>query len=107
MSLKSEFSPLPDPGFAVAEFLERLQLSSPEQLEQCIRLLGMYVALYKRQFGELEESAFAGLMGLDSSDIPLAELMADGLDEANAMLLMIHTDPGQAHPAADDAPRIN
>lgn len=93
MSLESEELALQDPGFPVAEFRERLRLSSPEQLEQCIRLLGMYIALYKRRFGELDESACAGLLGLDPDNMNLAELMAAGLDEANAMLLMIHAEP--------------
>lgn len=95
MSLESEEVALQDPGFPVAEFQERLRLSSPEQLEQCIRLLGMYIALYKRRFGELDETACAGLLGLAPDDMNLAELMAAGLDEANAMLMMIHTEPGE------------
>ncbi len=68
MSMKFEHPLLQDPAFSAAEFLERLRLSSPEQLEQCIRLLGMYLALYKRQFGELEESAYAGLLGFDPAE---------------------------------------
>lgn len=95
MSPKCEEIALQDPGYSVAEFQERLRHSSPEQLEQCIRLLGMYLALYKRQFGELEESAYAGLMGQESDAVNLADLMAAGLDEANAMLLMTHVEPAE------------
>ena len=89
-----------DPGFSVSEFQERLRLCSVEQLEQCIRLLGMYVALYKRGHGELDESAYAGMLSLDPSDLKLAELMADGMDEANAMLLLIQSEPAEAGQAA-------
>lgn len=107
MSLKFEHALLQDPAFSAAEFHERLRLSSPEQLEQCIRLLGMYLALYKRQFGELEESAYAGLLGFDPADMNLAELMAEGLQESSAMLMMIHAEPDAPLPAGSESARIN
>ncbi len=79
-------------GYPDSEFNERLRLCSVEQLEQCIRLLGMYLALYKRGHGELDESAYAGLLNQDRADLKLAELMSDGMDEANAMLLLIQSE---------------
>lgn len=103
MPLKTHATAVKDPGFSDSEFHERLRVCSPEQLEQCIRLLGMYVALYKRGYGELEESAYAGLLNLDPSDFNLAELMADGMDEANAMLLLIQSEPRDPEVAARSA----
>jgi len=82
-----------DPAHNDSEFNDRLRLCSVEQLEQCIRLLGMYLALYKRGHGELDESAYAGLLNQDPADLKLAELMSDGMDEANAMLLLIQSEP--------------
>ena len=95
MSLKTREPTSSDPGFSDSEFNDRLRLCSVEQLEQCIRLLGMYLALYKRGHGELDESAYAGLLNHDPADLKLAELMADGMDEANAMLLLIQSGPGE------------
>jgi hypothetical protein len=61
----------------------------------------MYLALYKRGHGELDESAYAGLLNQDPADLKLAELMSDGMDEANAMLLLI-----QSEPSALEAPDL-
>lgn len=94
MPLKTDVPTEFDPGHTDSEFNERLRLCSVEQLEQCIRLLGMYLALYKRGHGELDESAYAGLLNQDAADLKLAELMSDGMDEANAMLLLIQSEPG-------------
>jgi hypothetical protein len=79
--------------FSESDFYERMNLCSVEQLQQCIRLLGMYLALYKRGHGELDASAYMGLLNHDPADLKLAELMADGMDEANAMLLMVQSEP--------------
>ncbi|OGT83739.1 MAG: hypothetical protein A3H91_11650 [Gammaproteobacteria bacterium RIFCSPLOWO2_02_FULL_61_13] len=92
-----------DPGYSDTEFNERLRLCSVEQLEQCIRLLGMYLALYKRGHGELDESAYAELLNQDPVDLKLAELMSDGMDEANAMLLLIQSEPGAPDLSAAEA----
>ena len=90
-----------------SEFNERLRLCSVEQLEQCIRLLGMYLALYKRGHGELDESAYAGLLNQDRADLKLAELMSDGMDEANAMLLLIQSEPAVQEPSAVARNKMN
>ncbi len=87
-------------GYADSDFHERLRLCSVEQLEQCIRLLGMYLALYKRGHGELDETAYAGLLNQDPADLKLAELMSDGMDEANAMLMLIQSEPGTPEESA-------
>ena len=103
MSLKTREPTSSDPGFSDSEFNDRLRLCSVEQLEQCIRLLGMYLALYKRGHGELDESAYAGLLNQDRADMKLAELMSDGMDEANAMLLLIQSEPGAPEFSATEA----
>ncbi len=82
-----------DLDFSSPDFNERLSLCSTEQLRQCIRLLGMYLALYKRGHGELDASAYMGLLNHDPENMKLAELMADGMDEAHAMLLLIQCEP--------------
>ena len=103
MPMKSREYGENDAGSADSEFNDRLRLCSVEQLEQCIRLLGMYLALYKRGHGELDESAYAGLLNQDPADLKLAELMSAGMDEANAMLLMIQSEPDapESSPATD------
>ena len=94
-------------GYPDSEFNERLRLCSVEQLEQCIRLLGMYLALYKRGHGELDESAYAGLLNQDRADLKLAELMSDGMNEANAMLLLIQSEPAVQEPSAVARNKMN
>ena len=108
MTLKSYAASDQDITFSDSEFHERLRLCSPEQLEQCVRLLGMYIALYKRDHGELKESAYSGLLSVGPTDIKLAELMVDGMDEANAMLLLIQSEPKDSgFPAPRYSNRLN
>jgi hypothetical protein len=83
------------PGTA-AEIQDRLNDATPDELAHCIRLLGMYLALYKRSFGELDESCYAGLLGPDAHDLGLADLLAAGLDEAGAMLCLVQNEPDRA-----------
>ncbi|MBI1733197.1 MAG: hypothetical protein HYR49_10600 [Gammaproteobacteria bacterium] len=97
-----------DPAFSDSEFCERVQCCSHEELAQCVRLLGMYLALFKRQFGELDVSACARFAGNDTSEYELAQLMAEGMDEASAMLMMIKTEsPDPRMPASEDDPLLN
>ena len=96
MPQKSYATTDPDVDHPDSEFQERLRRSSPEQLEQCIRLLGLYVALYKRDHGELNESSYSDVLNLNSVDIKLAELMADGMDEANAILQLVQSEPKES-----------
>jgi hypothetical protein len=93
-----------DPAFSDAEFRARIGRCSPDELAQCVRLLGMYLALYKRQFGELEVSSYAPLANRDTSELALAELAAEGMDEASAMLMLIQTDPPGPGAAPDELP---
>jgi hypothetical protein len=93
-----------DPACSDTEFRVRVGRCSPEELAQCVRLLGMYLAMYKRQYGELEVSAYAPLANHGASELALAELMAEGMDEASAMLTLIQTEAPESDASLHGAP---
>jgi hypothetical protein len=90
------------------EFEEHITRQSREELSRCIRLLGMYVALYKVHHGDLPESQFAALFDAGSANGNVWRILTGGLREANAMLGMLESDRELApRPAALAATRLN
>ncbi|HEY7841507.1 MAG TPA: hypothetical protein VIC61_08045 [Gammaproteobacteria bacterium] len=90
------------------EFEDYVTRQSREDLSRCIRLLGMYVALYKVHHGDLPESQFAALFDAGSANGNVLRILLGGLREANAMLGMLETDRGSVSPPAAVAPvRLN
>jgi len=76
------------------EFEDHMLRQSREDLSRCIRLLGMYVALYKVHHGDLPESQFAALFDAGSANGNVLKVLMNGLREANAMLGLLETDRG-------------
>ena len=74
------------------EFEDYVTRQSREDLSRCIRLLGMYVALYKVHHGDLPESQFAALFDAGSANGNVLRVLMGGLREANAMLGLLETD---------------
>ena len=71
---------------------------SREDLAQCLRLLGMYLSLYKSRFGGMEDPVYAKLLASVNTDAELAQLCSAGLDEAIAMLSTINLHAKPASP---------
>ena len=78
------------------EFEDFVTRQSREELSRCIRLLGMYVALYKVHHGDLPESQFATLFDAGSANGNVLRVLMGGLREANAMLELLEIDQGVA-----------
>ena len=69
--------------------------SDKNDLVQCIRLISLYVSIYKKYFGELPTEIYEGLFQLDDNDAGSADIFKSGLSEAIAMMEMINkTSPG-------------
>lgn len=66
------------------------------ELTVCLRLLGMYLGMYKRCFGEIPVEDYAGLLQAVSLDGELGQIVDSGLQEATAMLEMVKLDRADA-----------
>lgn len=72
-----------------------VERSNKDDLVQCIRLISLYVSLYKRHFGELPTEHYEDLFRTGDYDNSSNEIFEDGLNEAIAMLdMIIKTSPG-------------
>lgn len=75
-----------------------LQFSSHEDLARCARLLGLYIAMYKHEFGELPAETCSRYLqtGDTSENDPLiAEIFNSGLQEVTSLLTLITADDRQ------------
>ena len=79
-------------------FTSLVQDSGREELARCIRLLSMYLAMYKRHFGEISMSDYLELSGSPLVNQELAGLVKHGLAEATAMLALVIQEKDE-HPA--------
>jgi hypothetical protein len=79
-------------------FSSLVQDSGREELARCIRLLSMYLAMYKRNFGEMSMSDYLDLSGSPLVNQELAGLVKQGLEEATAMLTLVIQEKDE-HPA--------
>ncbi|MGH8248849.1 MAG: hypothetical protein ACREUU_20770 [Gammaproteobacteria bacterium] len=73
-------------------FQELVERCNRDELAQCIRLLGMYLSLYKGRYGDVADVQYAELLSSIDSDAELERLFSRGLDEAIAMLTLIEGD---------------
>ena len=63
--------------------------SDKTDLAQCVRLISMYISIYKQQFGELSPDSYAAIIENDDIDQASASIFEDGLQEAISILDMI------------------
>ena len=63
--------------------------SSKAELAQCMRMLSMYVALYKKSFGELPPSCFEKILSSEILDAETAKVFENGMTEAITILSMV------------------
>lgn len=80
-------------------FQNLVQDCDRQELARCIRLLSMYLALYKRHHGEIAMSDYLELTESAAINEELAGLVKQGLDEAAAMMTLVLQD--QDRPAED------
>jgi len=59
------------------------------ELAHCVRLLSMYVALYKKAFGDLPPASFEKMLASDNVDVDTAIIFENGMLEAITMLEMV------------------
>ncbi len=64
-------------------------MSNKQELAQCVRLLSIYLAIYKKDFGDLPPTSFEKLMDAESIDIHCAAIFENGISEAIAMLNLV------------------
>jgi len=73
-------------------FYNLVQDCDHQELARCIRLLSMYLALYKRCHGEIAISDYLELTEATAVNEELADLVRHGLDEAASMLNVVLQD---------------
>jgi len=72
--------------------------SEKEDLAQCVRLISMYISMYKKYFGELPPESFKDLLLTEQTDEQAAIIFDGGLNEAISILDMVI----QANSTAND-----
>jgi succinate dehydrogenase flavin-adding protein (antitoxin of CptAB toxin-antitoxin module) len=65
------------------------EMIDKEGLTQCIRLLSTYIAMYKKDFGELTLESYEAILESTSVDPDMVNVFENGMSEAVAMLSMI------------------
>ena len=70
--------------------LNRLvSLSDRGELEQCLRLLSIYIALYKENFGDLPVERLDNVLECENTDRATAIIFDSGIREAISILKLI------------------
>ncbi len=72
-----------------SELQSLVHLCGKAELAQCVRLLSMYVALYKKSFGELPPASFSKILTTDQVDADMAGIFEIGMREAVGILTMV------------------
>lgn len=65
------------------------EMVDKEGLTQCIKLLSTYIALYKKDFGELSAESYEGILESTCVEPDMVNVFENGINEAVAMLSMI------------------
>jgi hypothetical protein len=65
------------------------EMVDKEGLTQCIRLLSTYIALYKKDFGELSAESYESILNSTAVEVDMINIFENGMHEAVAMLSMI------------------
>jgi len=66
-----------------------VDICDKEELSQCIRLLSMYIAIYKDQFGELSPECYGNILSSQEVDAETAKIFEKGMHEALIILDMV------------------
>lgn len=71
-------------------------VSGKDELAQCVRLLAMYIAIYKKCFGELPSVSYEKLLSSQEIDKDTARIFENGMLEAITILDMVMRSRTQA-----------
>lgn len=66
-----------------------IDVCDKKELSQCIRLLSMYIAIYKDQYGELPPECYESLLTSQEVDSETAKIFDKGMHEALTILDMV------------------
>ncbi len=66
-----------------------IDICDKNELSQCIRLLSMYIAIYKEQFGELSPESYENILSSQEVDTETAKIFENGMHEALTILDMV------------------
>ncbi len=86
--MKELFIDLIDIKSTEADLQSLVAMSDKDELAQSLRLLAMYIALYKENYGELPTQSFEKFLN-DDVDSDSAKIFENGLLEAITMLNMV------------------
>ena len=73
----------------LCRFKQLARNRSRDELVQCVRILGMYLALYKGRFGDIPACDYRRLEDAVVLNDELRSIMMRGIEEAYAMLSLI------------------
>ncbi len=65
------------------------EMIDKEGLTQCIRLLSTYLALYKKDFGDLSAERYQAIIESTAVEPEMVGVIENGVNEAVAMMCMI------------------
>ena len=74
------------------QFDELVKRSNHGEIVQCVKLLAMYIAFYKKHYGEITRENYMQMLETESSQADLSDIIQEAIEEASAMLDMIMTD---------------
>jgi len=85
-----------DNNFDLTDIKERemelkslIEISDRDELAQCIRLLAMYIAIFKKYFGELPVVSYEKILTSQVVDKDTARVFENGMREAITILDMV------------------
>lgn len=71
------------------EFSGLISQSNQGELAQCIKLLAMYVSIYRQKFGDLPSQNYIDLMSMTELNQDMVQLITEGTVEAIEMLELV------------------
>ena len=66
-----------------------IEICDKKELSQCIRLLSMYLAIYKSHYGELPPECYENILKDHEVDAETAKIFENGMSEALSILDMV------------------
>ena len=84
------------------ELQSLIEMCGKAELSHGVRLLSMYVALYKKSYGELPRDSYEKILSSSVVDAELAKVFESGMREAVSILDMIlRSHVQQTYPTAE------
>lgn len=74
------------------DFQDLVEECNRNELGQCAKLLAMYIAVYKQEYGELPLDNLLDMSETLLVDQELSQIIQNGIEEASSMLRMVHNE---------------